>query len=271
MAEKKKKEPKVGKGTPFPPGVGKTKDFDLGLAYKTMWAKFTAYKDLLKSVGERQSRHLIVRGDPGLGKSYECDEVLESYIKAEKIRFNRASGHMTPLALYNNLFEFRGPQDISMFDDCDSVFNQTHAMNLLKAATDTKDEREIVWGSTSTLVAIDRYRFEGSIIVLTNADMRASEKFNALLDRVIYFDLDLTPEEKTARILWVLYKEQKQDPMLDEVSAWIIENYRRFGKQLSIRSGVKLMELTKISKESWKEMAEATVLPKKPFQDGKKK
>jgi hypothetical protein len=263
------KIPKTAKGAPFPGGPKNIKGLDLNSSYQSMWRKFEAYKELVRSVAERKSRHLIVRGDPGLGKSHECLEMLEPYAKSESIRFNKATGHMTPLALYNNLFEFRGPNDVSMFDDCDSVFQTAHTMNLLKAATDTKDRREIVWGSTSSLVEIDRYQYDGSIIILTNLDMREYEKYNAFLDRVIYFDLELTPEEKIARILWILYKDYRDCPALDEVAKWMIANYRRFGKQLSIRSGVKLTELVSVSPTTWKEMAEATVLPRKPYQEGK--
>jgi hypothetical protein len=226
--------------------------------------KFKQYQALLDGLGKQQINHLIISGEPGVGKSWEAENILGGYARSKRVRVCKSSGHMTPLALYNHLHRYRHPTDINMFDDCDSVFKTPHTMNILKAATDTKTERYITWESTSNKVVATSYQFEGSVLLLTNIDMQANGRlatYQAFLDRVHYFRLDLSPEEKVARIITVLFKKPGKRPIhLDEVSHWLLQNYTRFGKFLSIRTAVKLIELAGMSRD-WQDMAETTMIP----------
>lgn len=232
-------------------------------AMETVTEKFKHYRSMVEGVAKHQIRHLIASGEPGVGKSFEAEEVLSAYARSKHVRVCKSSGHMTPLALYNHLYYYRSPSDINLFDDCDSVFKTAHTMNLLKAATDTKPNRYITWESTSKRVVSGNYQFEGSVVLLTNVDMQASESihaYQALLDRVHYFRLELSPEEKVARIVQVLFKKVTKRPIyLDEVSAWLLANHHRFGKLLSIRTAIKLIELAGMTRD-WVAIAEQTMI-----------
>ena len=230
--------------------------------------KFKVYKGLVDGVGFRKINHLIVSGEPGIGKSYEAEELLSAHAQVKRARVCKSSGHMTPLALYNHLFKYRNETDINLFDDCDSVFKVAHTLNLLKAATDTIPERYITWESTSTKVAATSFNFKGSVVLLTNVDMHAKiDMYRPLLDRVHYYRLELSPEEKVARIISVLFKKGKGQQGLDDVAGWLIANYERFGRFLSIRTAVKMIQLAAMSKD-WKRIVEETMIPPEDEQGG---
>lgn len=233
-------------------------------AMASVGEKFKQYKALLDGLGKQQIKHLIISGEPGVGKSWEAEDTLSGFARQKRVRVCKSSGHMTPLALYNHLHRYRHPTDINIFDDCDSVFKTPHTMNILKAATDTKPERYITWESTSSKVVTSSYQFEGSVLLLTNIDMQADGRLNtyqAFLDRVHYFRLDLSPEEKVARIITVIFKKPGKKPIhLDEVAHWLLQNHTRFGKYLSIRTAVKLIELAGMSRD-WVNIAETTMIP----------
>lgn len=231
----------------------------------TITRKFDMYRRLVTGVAEGKLRHIIVRGSPGIGKSFVADEIMTAFATTsaesaenadeKRIRYNRASGHTTPLAFYNSLYEFRNKGDISVFDDCDAVFCNGQSLNILKAATDTRADRTISWHTSSSLAAVPSYKYEGSIIILTNLNMR-HPCYSAILDRVFYYDMALSPEEKIVRIKWIAESEY----VADEISVglavnWLLHNYSRLESQLSVRTFIKLIELIQFD-PCWKDLAE---------------
>ena len=235
--------------------------FPLKENFKAVETKFKVYQELCRGVATGKVRHLFVRGDGGIGKSHEANAVFEPLIRRKLIRVAVAKGHSAPLGLFNSLHEHRGRNEILMLDDCDAAFTQAVSLNLLKAATDTNEPRVLSWNSTTTKSAVERFQYMGSLIVLTNVDMRANKKYDQLLDRVMYYDLCLTPEEKTARVIWVLQHAYKTHVHFDEVCTFLMNNHTRLGEGMSIRAAVKLLELASFSR-NWEALAEASVLPK---------
>jgi hypothetical protein len=236
---------------------------DLKATMASVTAKFNVYRTLIEGLGKQQMRHLIVSGDPGVGKSFEAEDVLTKFARTGRVRVCKSSGHMTPLALYNHLYTYRRANDINMFDDCDSVFQIKHTLNILKAATDTKPNRAITWESTSKKMLAPYYEFDGQVLLLTNIDMYADncyETYRPLLDRVQYFRLELTPEEKVGRIVQVIFRKSPKPIHTDEVSAWLLMHYEKFGQYLSIRTAVKLLELAATSRD-WQGIAQSTMFP----------
>lgn len=263
--------------------------------------KFDMYAKMIHGVATGKLRHIIVRGSPGIGKSFVADEILSTYtVKSQdqipdptpeylpdlsghdpqfspipapisttptihvnppgKIRYNRSSGHVTPLAMYNDLYKYRGAGDVSVFDDCDAVFVNGQSLNILKAATDTRPDRKISWNSSSRLAEVSEYEYKGSIVILTNLNMR-HPCYSAILDRVFYYDLALTPAEKIVRIKIIA----ENDYIADELDVhlainWLLQNYERIESQLSIRTFIKLIELIQFSSSDWKTLAELLFL-----------
>lgn len=172
---------------------------------------------------------LICSGPPGLGKSYQVRRDIEEsgrtnfveiedryefgaapdeYCKSAGIPgvYDSISGSITAVGLYQALWYMR-KGGVLILDDCDAVFHDPDALNLLKAALDTElDHRRISWRKEAKWLeeyGIDRsFLFQGSVVFLTNIDFEAviakgnkdAEHFKALIDRSNYLCLTLRTE-----------------------------------------------------------------------------
>jgi hypothetical protein len=233
--------------------------FDMNNVFQAVADKFKTYKQLLHGTAQGRIRHLFVHGSPGLGKSFEAEQILGAYSLGKKIRYHRSAGYTTPLSLYNSLYEWRRRGDVLLYDDCDTAFQYPQCMNILKAATDTKERRVLSWGTTSKAVRCREFLYEGQLVVITNVDFE-KDRFSALTDRVTSYNLTLSPEEVVARVIDVIHREPKYPAYHDEVIDWLIDNHMVLGTKLTIRTAVKALELAAYNLDTWKELAAATIL-----------
>ncbi len=105
--------------------------------------------DLVRLVTRKVKNSLLVYGGPGLGKSYMVFETLKQESKVKDKDWFLIKGRVTTPSLYQTLFLHRDNK-IILFDDADSIWKDTEAANILKAALDTYDERTISWYSART-------------------------------------------------------------------------------------------------------------------------
>jgi hypothetical protein len=223
--------------------------------------KFDTYRCMLQAVANANIKHAIVWGPPGIGKSYELEEVFNKYRAADQINWTSSSGHVTACSLYNMLYEMRGPDDICVFDDCDDVFRDRTAMNILKAATDTRPNRRIAWESTGGKPTVSHFDYEGRVVVLSNADFSKNAHLQALVDRMFFIPLQLNVTERVARVVSVLTEPKPGKvihPKADLVAGWVITNHEALGSKLTLRTAVKALQLAEFT-EDWERMASMTV------------
>lgn len=222
--------------------------------------KFHAYRQLVFAVGTGDLKCLLCAGGAGLGKTFEATAVLAEF--GARIKVTRNAGRTTPLALYRDLFDARTIRDVLLYDDCDEAFANKDCLNLLKAATDTRQPREITWSSSSKLVPCKRFKFSGRIIIITNRAVFADPKLSPLADRAHCFELVLSKEERLERILSLLRSIAKVEVVYFEVSDWITRNADRLHSldRLTVRSAVKAVELSKINHAEWQDLAALTLL-----------
>jgi hypothetical protein len=172
---------------------------------------------------------LIVSGPPGLGKSYQVRRTLEQsgrvdFVEIEERKefgedpegwcaakgvpgvYDSISGSITAVGLYQALYYMR-KGGVLVLDDCDAVFHDPDALNLLKACLDTEvDHRRISWRKESRWLEEygmpKTFHFEGAVVFLTNIDFeqviargnKDAEHFKALIDRSNYLCLTLRSE-----------------------------------------------------------------------------
>lgn len=243
-------------------------DFDMTEAFESVAQKFKTYRQLLQGLADNRIRHLLVRGGPGLGKSFEADAVFaESAAKrvakkdasGPRMRYRRFSGHTTPLGLYTSLWNARSARDIAIFDDCDAVWSSEQAFNILKAATDTRTPRTIAWHSSHRAVPVQHFTYEGQVLIITN-QLLGGHRFASLVDRMVTYDLTLTEEERLARVIMVIRSDPRFDLVVDAVTMWLIAHYARLGSSLTVRTAIKAVELAATNRDKWHELAEATLL-----------
>jgi len=241
--------------------------------------RFDMLRDMTKAVKKGAVRAMIVSGPPGVGKSHGVEEVLARYETMESLgagkKFEVVKGAMSPIGLYVKLFNFKDKDNVIVFDDCDAVFEEPLALNILKAALDSKKKRTIHWNTDSFKLrnegVPDAFEFQGSAIFITNLDFRdvKSKKIRshleALESRCHYMDLTIkTEREKMLRIEQVIrdgmldtYK--LSDEIKDEIIDFVDINKKRL-RELSLRTVLKVADLAVAFPDKWEAMAENTVM-----------
>jgi zona occludens toxin (predicted ATPase) len=182
---------------------------------------------------------------------------------------------MSPIGLYVKLFNYADKDNVIVFDDCDAIFEEPLALNILKAALDSKKKRTIHWNTDSFKLrnegVPDSFEFKGSAIFITNLDFhdvkskKIRSHLEALESRCHYMDLTITTErEKMLRIAQVI-KDGMLDTykLSDEVKEEIIDfvdiNKKRL-RELSLRTVLKVADLAVAFPTRWEAMAENTVM-----------
>jgi hypothetical protein len=242
--------------------------------------RFSELTDMTKAVKRGDVRGMIVSGPPGVGKSHGIEDVLERYDTFASLGLNPpkyefVKGAASALGLYCKLYEFSGPDNVLVFDDCDSILFDELGLNLLKAALDSKKSRRISWNTDSNKLRNEgipnTFEFEGSIIFVTNIkfdtvrSQRLRDHLMALESRCHYIDLTIdTIREKMLRI-----KQVVGDGMLDEyhlsdatkaeIVQFVDDNKNRL-REVSLRTVLKTADLAKAFPNNWQNMATATVM-----------
>jgi len=228
-------------------------------------------------------RAMIVSGPPGVGKSFGVEAQLEKASLFDKIankrqRYEVVKGAMTALGLYAQLYRFSDKGNILVFDDCDSVFGDELALNILKAALDSGKRRRICWNSDSRLLRDEgipnSFEYKGSAIFITNlkfANVRSKklqDHLEALESRCHFIDLTIdTERDKLLRIRQVdrdadggLFKDYGfSNSEGEEILNFMEKNVKRL-RELSIRMALKIADLRKISPNKWQVLAESTCM-----------
>ena len=226
-------------------------------------------------------RAMIVVGPPGVGKSYGVEFELEKSgmfdrISGKKIKYEVVKGAMTPIGLYCTLYRHSDSNNVLVFDDCDSVFQDELALNILKAALDSGKKRKIHWNSDSAMLrregVPDVFDFKGGCIFITNLKFdnlkskRMQDHLEALQSRCHFLDLTLnTMRDKFLRIKQIfrqgqLFNDYEFTPERgEEILNFMDENKERL-REMSLRMALKIADLTKVSDTNWKALAVSTCM-----------
>ena len=158
---------------------------------------------------------LIISGAPGIGKTHNVKKLIKQTGYTLGDNYQLIAGRCTPAALYLALYNYSREDDITVIDDCDDAITDPNAVNILKAALDSGDERilsyfvsttpevseedaamrhpELVPDMKGKFHAPHQFEFNGRVIIITN--MYAGSIDTALRNRCIVCNLSFTTEE----------------------------------------------------------------------------
>jgi hypothetical protein len=239
--------------------------------------RFKVLGEMTKAAIGGVIRAMIVSGPPGLSKSYTVERVLNDADPSGK-RTVIVKGFVRATGLFKLLYDYRHANNVIVFDDCDSVFLDQDAINLLKGACDTTDKRTLTWGAETRMVDEDgeslprSFEFQGSVIFITNMCFdtmianggRNSEHLSAMISRSHYIDTGMKSQrDYLIRIRQVVEDEGMlanrgfRPNEVREIIDFIFDNAGRL-RDLSLRAVIKLADLYRAG-PNWKDTAEVTM------------
>jgi hypothetical protein len=243
--------------------------------------RFDILDQMTKATIAGDVRAMIVVGPPGVGKSYGVEKQLEhsglfDKLSGRKIKYEVIKGAMTPIGLYCTLYKHSDKNNVLVFDDCDSVFQDDLSLNILKAALDSGKKRRIYWNSDSAMLrregVPDMFDFKGACIFITNLQFsnlkskKLQDHLEALQSRCHFLDLTLnTMRDRFLRIKQIYRKgelfadydfDQAQGDMVIE---FMEQNQTRL-REMSLRMALKIADLTKVSQDNWRALAATTCM-----------
>ena len=204
---------------------------------------FKNIERLTKMVGRGLQPSLVITGGAGMGKTHIVKSTLEEMGLKESYDFVHFKGRATAAGLFVTLYE--NNDKIIVLDDCDSVFRDDDAVNILKGALDSYDTRKISYISTKLLKdefggEVPRhFEFTGRIIFISNISQ--SKLDEAIRSRSFVSDVDLTTEQMFERIEQLIPKMESRVPHAAKEQALELmkELDAEFEIEINLRSFIK--------------------------------
>ncbi len=218
---------------------------------------------------------LFVAGKGGTGKTQTVERVLHANGLSDGKGYFKNSGSASASGVYTLLYHHRN--DIILFDDSDGALQDLDARNIIKAATDTKKVRKLVWNKKSSFIfnpeeedpaayeddlsmAPQYFDFKGRIIFFSNLPLQKLDPDGALRTRAFVINVDPTDEELFSHMGKILMdikleaglqlsKEQREHVMS------IVKTSKRKG-DVSLRKLVRALNLAASGAPNWEKLVE---------------
>src|SRR5210317_889344 len=176
---------------------------------------FENLERLTKMVGRGIQPSLVITGMAGMGKTHVVKETLKNMGLKESTDFVHFKGRATAAGLFITLYE--NSDAVIVLDDCDSVFKDADAVNILKAALDSYDTRRISYLSSKPLkdedgIPVPRsFEFRGKIIFISNIEQ--SNLDEAIKSRSFVADISMNTTQMFTRIKQLLETMEPRIPI----------------------------------------------------------
>jgi hypothetical protein len=209
------------------------------------------------------------------GKTQTVEKALHDAGLSDGSGYFKNTGSASASGIYTLLYHHRN--DIILFDDSDGALKDLDARNIIKAATDTKKVRKLVWNKRSSFIfnpeeedpaayeddlsmAPSYFDFKGRIIFVSNLSMDALDPDGALRTRAFIINVDPTDDElfkHMEKILMdihledglTLSKEERQEVLK------VVKTSKRKG-DVSLRKLVRALNLAASGAENWARLVE---------------
>ena len=199
---------------------------------------------LTKMVGRGVQPSLVITGMAGVGKTHLVKETLKGMGLRESHEFVHFKGRATAAGLFTTLYQ--NSDKVVILDDCDSVFKDDDAVNILKAALDSYDTRKISYISSKQLKdefgdpIPAHFEFTGRIIFISNINQSRLDE--AIRSRSFVADISMNTAQMFQRMEQLLPTMEKSIPLAAKEQALAIMkdlDKKYLGIDINLRSFIK--------------------------------
>jgi hypothetical protein len=236
--------PAVEAGVQLAPAPAAKMSFMTVVETRNPETMFANLERLTKMVGHGIQPSLVITGMAGVGKTHLVKETLRQMGLRESYDFEHFKGKATPAGLYMTLYA--NSDKIVVLDDCDSIFKDDDAVNILKAALDSYDTRQISYISSKPLKdefgepIPSRFEFTGKIIFISN--IHQSKLDAAIRSRSFVADISMNTTQMFVRMEQLLESMERSIPVAAKRQALDIMkelNAKFGGVDINLRSFIK--------------------------------
>ena len=226
---------------------------------------FNNLERLTKMVGKGIQPSLVITGSAGTGKTFLVKDTLTKMGLKESNEFVHFKGRATAAGLFVTLYD--NCDKIIVLDDCDSVFKDPDAVNMLKAALDSYDTRNISYITSKPLkdqfgTHLPRsFEFTGKIIFISNSDQSTLDE--AIRSRSFVSDISMTTEQMFMRIEGLMEKMEDKIPAKAKQQAMAIMkelNEKYDGISVNLRSFIKAARICAMGFENARDMVAEQII-----------
>lgn len=225
---------------------------------------------LVQAVIKGSFNALFVAGKGGTGKTQTVERVLEANGLTDGDGYFKNTGSASAAGVYTLLYHHRN--DIILFDDSDGALADVDARNLIKAATDTKKSRKMVWNKRSSFIfdpesedpeqyeddatmAPKYFDFKGRIIFISNLPLAKLDPDGALRTRAFVINVDPTDDEMFEHMERILHDIRLEGDMTlskdeRENVLKVVKTSKRKG-DVSLRKLVRALNLAASGAPNW--------------------
>ena len=227
---------------------------------------FDNLERLTKMVGRGIQPSLVITGMAGMGKTHIVKENLKNMGLKESTDFVHFKGRATAAGLFITLYE--NSDAVIVLDDCDSVFKDDDAVNILKAALDSYDTRRISYISSKPLKdsydqAVPRhFEFTGKIIFISNINQ--SKLDDAVKSRSFVSDISMNTTQMFTRMEQLMDKMEPRIPTKAKQEALRCMkelNEECAGVEINLRSFIKAARVAAMGFDNTKDMIAEQIIP----------
>ncbi len=230
---------------------------------------------LVKGLVKGAFNALFIAGKGGTGKTQTVEDALAAEGLSDGNGYFKNTGTASAAGMYALLYHNRN--GIIVFDDSDGALADTDARNIIKAATDTKKVRKLVWTKKSSFIfdpeneddeqyeddpqmAPKFFDFKGRIIFISNLPLNKLDPDGALRTRAFVINVDPTDEELFERMEQILYKIKLEDGLTlsneeRRECMEVVRSSKRKG-DVSLRKLVRALNLRASGAPNWARLVE---------------
>jgi len=211
-------------------------------------------KQYVKMVANGFARGYLLYGEAGLGKSF----LVRKSFNEENKSYVILKGHISPLALYEFLYEYR--KENIILDDCNVLDNEIN-LNMFKGCLN-EEERIIEYHTKSSKLQMpSKFLFEGTITLLQNNSPKKNENLKAIESRILTYNLAFDYPTKI-KIFYEIAKSSYYDLTEQErknIVNWLKENTSSATENLNLRLLFIVYDFYRFNKERWTELARSYI------------